>query len=362
MNAFSSLNGMGMAGGWPVAQVMAGASAVPLGHAVDLAFFFERQDDSRQDALIVEARRHLAGCVHAIEMALRLSLSHAPSVAAALDRLEPSLCWAMIRLQPELLSPSLLAHMRLRAAITLMLRQQGRGAGDAGLHSVADHAAADADTPSLEAAAGLALAEGRWLMPGGEDRPMRPDLPVEHYAELVWTVAACLALAVRRGGAEDGGVAYAALERSGWALLADHDESASPIALADDLVRQLGEGAGAPDLLGRALEEQRFLLFAALAARRLHMDSGQVAEILLLGPVGDVALLCHALGGSDAEHRRLLLWLRPVRPSLSDTLMLEQVERHAAVTGPQADEALALWRTPVAFRAKLTHLRGVTPA
>lgn len=350
-----------MAGSWPMAQVMAGASAVPVGHAVDLAFFFQRQDDARQDALIAEARRHLAGCVHAIEMALRLSLGHAPTISDALDRLEPSLCWPMICAQPELLSPPLLAHMRLRAAITLMLRQRGRGAGDGSLHPVADPAADDADTP-LEAAAGLALAEGRWLIPGGEDRPMRPDLPAEHYAELVWTVAACLALAIRRGDAEDGGAAFAALERSGWSLLADHDESASPTALADQLVRQLGEGADAPDLLGRALDEQRFLLFAALAARRLHMDSGQLLEILLLGPVEDVALLCHALGGSDAEYRRLLLWLRPARPSLSDTALLEQVERQADMTTARADEALALWRTPDAFRAKLAHLRGVTPA
>lgn len=362
MNAFSSLTGTGMAGSWPMAQVMAGASAVPVGHAVDLAFFFHAQDDARQDALIVEARRHLAGCIHAIEMALRLSLDHAPHVASALDRIEPSLCWAMVRAQPELLSPPLLAHMRLRAAITLMLRQQGRGAGDGGLHPVADISVDEAGVPSLEALTGLTLAEGRWLMPGGEDRAMRPDLPADHYAELVWTVAACLAFAIRRGGGEDGGAALCALERSGWTLLADHDESASPVMLADQFVRQLGDDADAPDLIGQALEEQRFLLFTALAARRLHMDSGQLAELLLLGPVSDVGLLCRALGGSAAEHRRLLLWLRPVRPSLSDATLLAEADRHEQQAGGQAAEALALWRAPVAFRAKLAHLRGVGPA
>lgn len=362
MNAFSSLTGTGMAGSWPMAQVMAGASAVPVAHAVDLAFFFQVQDDARQDALIIEARRHLAGCIHAIEMAMRLSLDHAPQVASALDRLEPSLCWAMVRSQPELLSPPLLAHMRLRAAITLMLRQQGRGTSDGGLHPVADFSGEEAGKPSLEALTGLTLAEGRWLMPGGEDRAMRPDLPVDHYAELVWTVAACLALAIRRGGGEDGGATLCALERSGWALLADHDESASPLMLADRFVRQLGEGADAPDLIGQALDEERFLLFTALAARRLHMDSAQLAELLLLGPVGDVGLLCHALGGSTAEHRRLLLWLRPVRPSLSDATLLAEADRHEHRADGQAAEALALWRAPVAFRAKLAHLRGVSLA
>ena len=59
MNALSSLTGTVMAGGWPMARVMAGMSAVPVGHAIDLALFFPNDDLTRHDALIAETRRHL---------------------------------------------------------------------------------------------------------------------------------------------------------------------------------------------------------------------------------------------------------------------------------------------------------------
>lgn len=44
MSAFSSLIGPTQADCWPMAQVMAGLSAVPVGHAIDLAFFFPMTD------------------------------------------------------------------------------------------------------------------------------------------------------------------------------------------------------------------------------------------------------------------------------------------------------------------------------
>ncbi|QGP81324.1 hypothetical protein GL174_17275 [Sphingobium sp. CAP-1] len=361
MSAHSSFTGTVMAGSWPMARVMAGASAVPVGHAIDLAFFFP-QGDARHDALISETRRHLGGCVAAIETRLRLSLAHAPAVSAALDRCPTPIAWPSLCAQPTLFGPALLGHMQMRAGLSLMLRQYGQP--DLAQAEEAQRGALPAaDDPDLgDAVTALMLAEGRWLGFGGEDQPMRPDLPVEHYAELVWIVAACLALAAERTAADGADLLFAAFERSGWALLADHDEGASPILLADQLVRRMGAAADAPDLLGVALDQRRFLLFATLAARHLRLDSAYLIDMLLLGPIAQVAILCRALGGSDADYRQLLLALRPVRPLLSDTVILAEADRYQALTQAQAEEQIGAWRTPAAFRAKLDHLRAVAGA
>jgi hypothetical protein len=121
----------------------------------------------------------------------------------------------------------------------------------------------------------------------------------------------------------------------------------------------MGDGADDPLLLGAALDQRRFLLFAALAARRLRVGTGQLVEMLLLGPIGDVALACRALGGSDADYRQLLLSLRPVRPSLSDAAIVAAADAYAQIGQAQADAAVAALRTAPLFRARLDHLRGL---
>jgi hypothetical protein len=361
MSAYSSHTGTAMAGSWPMARVMAGMSAVPVTHAIDLAFFFPADAPVRHDALIAETRRHLGGCIAAVEMALRLSMDYAPDVTAALDRCAEPLAWPMVRAQPSLLAPGLLAHMQMRAGVTLMLRPFGQA--DIEQAEEADGPLPTSDHPELgDAVSALALAEGRWLMPGGEAQPMRPDLPAEHFAELVWTVAACLATAAQRMMADGADGVPAAFERAVWKLLADHDEGAGPIAQADRLVRQMGDAADAPDLPGKALGQRRFLLFVALAARRLRMDSVQVTDMLLLGPPSDVALLCRALGGSDGDYRHLLMALRPVRPTLTDIAIVTEADRYQAMSDPQVEAAVQALRTPATFRAKLDHLRAVCAA
>ena len=142
-------------------------------------------------------------------------------------------------------------------------------------------------------------------------------------------------------------------------MLAAHDEAKGPIAIAARLVRQLGERADAADLLGAALGQRRFLLFAALAARRLGMDCAHVADIMVLGAVSELASLCRALGGSDVDYRLLLLALRPVRPSLSDAAIIGEADRYQALTESQADAAVSALRVPAALRAKFEHLHRV---
>lgn len=360
MSAFSSLIGPTMADSWPMARAMAGMSAVPVGHAIDLAFFFPDEGQERHDALMADTRRHLGGCLNAIEISLRLLLEERPEIAAALAQWPDPVCWPTLCAQPTLLGPALLAHMQMRAGVSLMLRQFGRNDGDHGGESDMGDLLSVDDPAVGDALAALALAEGRWLMTSGEDQPMQPDLPAGHYAELVWTAAACLAAVAQRCGLAEPETVLPAFEAAGRALLARHDEAAGPIAAADRLVHLLGERADAPDLMGAALSQRQFLLFAALAGRRLHMDSAQVTDILVMGPVGQVAALCRALGGSDMDYRHLLLALRPVRPSLSDATIVGEAMRYQDLSEAQADATVSALRAPAALRAKLDHLRRIT--
>lgn len=359
MSAYSSLTGAAMMDSWPMARVMAGMSAVPIDHAIDLAFFFPMEDRVRHDALIAETRRHLGGCLTTIELALRAAIDAEPVVAAALDRWPDPLCWRSVRMQPTLISPSLLAHMQMRAGVSLMLRQSGQPDGEGDPGGMADELLRVDDPDHGDAVIALALAQGRWIARGGEDQPMRADVVAEYFAELVWTAAACLAAVMQRSVPDADDALIGLFEKAGWALLADHDEGASPLAQADRLVRQLGDRADAPELLGGALGQRQFLLFAGLAARRVRMTIAQVTDILVVGPVAQVATLCRVLGGSDADYRHLLLALRPVRPSLSDAIIVREAEAYQQLSEGQADAAATGLRAPVAFRAKLDHLRRI---
>ncbi|SCW68544.1 hypothetical protein SAMN02927924_02121 [Sphingobium faniae] len=358
MSAYPTLAGSTQADCWPMTRVMAGLSAVPVGHAIDLAFLFPLDGRERNDALTAETRRHLGGCLTAIEIAFRAALQDEAPVAVILDAWPDPLCWPTICAQPTMLGPSLLAHMQMRAGIGLLLRQSGCPDSERTVEEA--DSALPADDPAVgDALSALALAEGRWLMAGGEDQPLRPDVPAEFFAELVWTAAACLAAVVQRASGTDDAV-IAAFERAGEALLRRHDEAVSPISIADVVVRQLGDRADGPELLAVALTQRRFLLFTALAARRLRMESAQLADILLFGPLDQVAALNRSLGGTASDHVHLLLALRPVRAGLTDAAVVAQAEHYQSLPAIQADATVSALRTPAAFRAKLDHLRRVT--
>ncbi len=358
MSAFSFLTGPTAADSWPAAPVLAGMSAVPVGHAIDLAFFFPNEGRERHDALMAETRRHLGGCVAGIEHSLRFALER-PDLTSILAQHPEPVCWPTICAQPTLLGPALLSHMQMRAGVTLLLRQFGQP--DDRLDETEAEIFFPADDPAVtESLVALAMAEGRWLALGGEDDAMQPDLPAEHYAELMWTAAACLMAVVQRTSLVDAGEILPAFEKAGWALLAEHDETRGPIAAADRLVRRLGSRADMPELLGAALSQRRFLLFASLAARRLRMDGAHVADILVMGPISELAALCRSLGGSDADYRHLLLALRPVRPSLTDAAIIVEAERYQSLTEGQADALVNALRAPRSLRAKIDHLRRIT--
>lgn len=352
-----------MASDWSMARILPGLAAVFPTHAFDLAVVFANDRQAFPDVLIAETRRHLGGCISAIEIALRFSLNQVPEVAAALDRWPMLVVWPMVCAQPTLIGQGLLAHMQMRAGVTVMLRQSGR----ADVEQLGDDKKGglvpSTDDPHLgDALSALLLAEGRWLAMGGDDMPMKPDLPAEYFADLVWTVSACLSIMAERTMVDGGDRMLSAFDRSGWALLRDHDEAACPIVQADRLVRRMNEQAEAPALLGALLEQRRFLLFSAVAARRLRLESMQVVATLVTGPVSQLAILCRALGGSGEDYRHLLLALRPARPFLSDAVIIAEAERYEALSEAQADCVISALRTSSTLRAKRDHLRAVAGA
>lgn len=350
MSAYSSL----VAG--PIVQsplsgeALAALAAVPLGHAIDLASYFPLGREEATDALVVETRRHLGGCLLGIETALQLATGEAGEDFSGLSA---PVCWSMVNVRPTLVSPHLLGHMRMRAGTALILRDNGGPDGDEG--AVADDLFAHENARDAEAAALLAMAEGRWAMAGGEWQPMRADLPAEYFAELLWTAVACLSFAAE-GVAGHG--AFERFERAGHVVLARHDEAANPLACADRLVRQMGADADRPDLPGAALAQRRFLLFVALTARRLTLESERLLALLLTGKVEEIAALCAAWGGSGEDLRHLLLLLRAARPSFTDRAIVAAAEAFGkgGVTSGSCDIVLQRLRTPAMLRAKLALL------
>lgn len=328
-------------------ESLAALAAVPIGHAIELAAYFPLGREDATDALVVETRRHLGGCLMGIETALRLA---AGDEAGGLSG---PVCWPMVNARPALISPPLLAHMRLRAGASLVLRDNGGPDGEA--EEAAESLFACQDDDRAEAAALLAMAEGRWAMASGEWQPMRADLPAEHYAELLWTAVACMAVATEDAASAG---ALERFERAGHALLARHDEAANPLACADRLVRQMATEADRPDLPGEALAQRRFLLFVALTARRLNVESERLLALLLGGTLDDIADFCAAWGGSGKALRHLLLLLRPARPAFTDSRIVAVTERFAQVQ--PTFEADPIWlqrlRAPAMVRAKLALL------
>ncbi|MBB3980893.1 hypothetical protein GGR44_000524 [Sphingobium fontiphilum] len=356
MSAASSPLSMMLADDWPTTSIAAGVSAAPVRHAVDLARLFPVEGGDWSDRLVVETRRQLAGCLAWVEMDLRRILAQAPALAGALGPMPDAVGWTTLSAHPALMGPELVAHMRLRAGLGLLLRQQGApGDMDAGVSEPADFSAGG--EPDLaDCAAALAMAEGRWAAPGLQDGPIKPDMPAEYFAELVWIAAASLCAAMIRAGTAAVDNILEAVDAAGAAMLARHDEGAGALGLADRLVRMAGAQADEPTLLGRALEQRRFLLFGALAARRLRLPTPVVMAALVDGPLLQVAALCHAIGGGPADYGLMLMALRPVRPALGDAMILSETERYAALTAAEADAVVAMLRVAAPLREGLAQI------
>lgn len=328
-------------------------------HVIDLNALFADHRNGWPDALMSETRRHLAGCVTSVEAAM-VDAARGSPVGRLSGALAAPVAWPHIGDQPALLSPDLLAHMRLRAAASLLAGQAVRSHADTSADSIHGTATLlDSDNVAIvETAAALARAESRWSTRGPEGAVMRADLPAEHFAELVWTVAALLAVTLNRSGLAEEPVALAAMTDAALHVLAGHDEGAGGFALASRLARMAQAAGLHGPLLGHALGERRYLLFTALAGEILGTSGEMILDRLVHGSEGDIAALCRCLGGSAEDYRHLLLDLQVVRGTQADPSLVHLADHYDAMTMADADAHLADIRCPMPLRAKLATIRG----
>lgn len=357
MSAYPSLDRSLPADRWLTSGLVDGSDATPITHAIELACLFASPSTDRTDALQAETRRHLAGCLRSIETSLRLSLASHPVAGEALDQLPDPLCWPVVCARPVLIGPALLQHMRLRAGVSLVLRRNGRPSE----HGEGEGVAADlfdpADPRLSEAMALLAIAEGRWAMSGSDDQPIRPDLPAERFAELLWMAVAILAQALDPVLPPGSPSAITLLADAGRTILSRHDEATGPLAAADRLVSHLGRAADDPALAAQAISQRRLTVYAALAGRRLRMDSLLVLDRLLNEPPAHIGALCSAIGASGVEFRHLLLTLQGARASFSDAVILAEAQRYADGDPDRSARLMAIMTAPPLLRASLDQLR-----
>jgi hypothetical protein len=331
-----------------------GALGLPMLHLLDLAQFIPTDVAVWTDALKSETRRHLAGCLHSLEIALRDELA-TTSVSPALTGLDDFSAWAGVQYHPQLIGTKLISHMRVRAAVGLLGRQSGVASDglaapigeDLGwLHD-------DTDPAIVRLAGALSLAEQRWASPGGEEFSMRSDLPAEHFADLAWTVAALTGEALARSGTVRWEVAMGAVADATVDIVARHDEGETPIAQAAMMARMLRGRADASVFLGQALAHRQILLFAALAGERTEIAIEAILHALVHASPSQLAKLCHALGGSAADCRHLLIQLQPARAGLDDATIFALTSDYDSLALDDADLTIAMLRGPAPLRAKL---------
>lgn len=321
-------------------------------HLIDLSHFFASEGRTWPDAMTSETRRHLAGCLASIEASLLVILRENPMGRWA-TALEGPMVWIAVQRHSHILSPELMAHIRLRAAVSLLAGRSIRGDGDpaAGTAQGTAWLIDDSDQAVIEMASALTLAEARWMGQGADAIPA--DLPAEHFAELVWTAAAVLGTTLYRAGLADQNAAMAAMTDAAFALLARHDEAAGGFALAVRLARLLRDRDRHAELLGQALTERRYLLFAALAGELADVEMEAVLDVLVHGSDAALAALCKALGGTGSDYRHLILDLRIVRGERDDPALVRLAQAYDGLSQEDVVAQTEALRRPAALRAKL---------
>lgn len=332
-------------------------------HLIDLNHFFGNEAHRWPDALTSEARRHLAGCLSTVETAMIL-LARDTDIGRLLGGLEGPASWPFVQRMPLMLSPELMAHMRLRAAVSLLGGQSVRVDGD----PAADAASGtglligDADPDIADAASKLLLADARWSARDAGAKAMQADVPAEHFAELVWTTAAILGTELYRAGLTQQSAAMTAMTDSAYALLARHNEGAGPFALAKRLARTLCDQNRHAELLGQALGERRYLLFAALAGEVTRIEMETVLDVLVHGSDTQLAALCKTLGGTAFDYRHLLVDLRIVRGERDDPTLVHLAAHYDDLRDEDAIAQTDMLRCPPPLRAKLALIPAVCAA
>ncbi len=338
---------------WPLPSGLAGAARVSLGDSFLLERCFNGPAARWSDALVARTRRHIGGCVAAVEMALRLELEALlPPGSRAMEALPDAVCWPAIQHRPSLIGAELTRHFRDRAGIGLMLQDERTdGASETGAASEARFSPAAADTLSL-----LALAQAGWCDSDPDTAPMRADLPAEAMEQLVWLLTALVADGLGRTGLLPVADLLALTDRAGRAVLARHDEQTGPFALASLFAHQARETMDAEQLLLLARQRQ-ILALTAVMADRVGAGHEALASAVIEVPERGLFRLCRAADFPREVAVRLVLGRRCVSQGVEDSVLVRYADEYEGLARDDADLTAAPLRMNERFRQNLSALR-----
>ncbi len=344
------LNGRPDDGRWPFFV------AIPGGHADSL--LLERcfgGDAARwSDAMVTRMRRHLGGCVLAVEVAVRDQLSKAGEEERALIAALPAgLSWKALQRRPGVLGRDLVDHFRDRAAISLMAQAEFSGAGQE-IPPVTDVFPIDI----AQDIAALSQAERRWADERPDEAVMTLDLPAEMLEQMVWTVTALITDAVALTRSLPLADIAALADQAGRAVLTSYDEEGAPQVLASLLAHRLrGMHAGEEQLLWLARHRHALALLGVLADR-LGVDIAVLISRIVEGPEYLVFHMCRAADFPREVAVRLMLGRRSIANGVEDSVLVEYADEYDRLSRDQAALAVAPLGFARSFREKLSLLRN----
>jgi hypothetical protein len=320
-------------------------------HGADLALFADTAPTRWTDALLAETRFHLAGTMNAVEMAIRLEVSEG-DIEVRLAGLPQPWCGPALERQVDLLTPELLAHYRLRAALSVVQRART----DPALSGIRDGLiVADGEGPFSQALAALTLAEQRWTGPMLFDAPLRPDLPAEIFCDLAWTVAALLIIGLARSPAPGDRDPVPAIVQAVDRIITRHDEGGGPFALAQRCARALS-GPERQRIAPLALAERRLLLFCALVEGETALQIETVLGSLVDGGSFARLAILRLMGLDEAVAVQLFEMLAPLTGGAAgqDIALMQFIEEYRQTSRDEAEAWLGRMRMPAALAAKLS--------
>ncbi len=319
-------------------------------HSVDLAELADFGPRRWSDMLLAETRFHLAGMINAIELAIGLHLTDA-RIEALLGDLGAGYCRQAIERELGLLSPEFLAHLRRRAAISLLLRQDEAAGGRGSLASLGHVAMNERYVDTLTA---LGIAERRWCAPMILETPMRPDLPAEQYHDLVWSVAALLIQACEQSRGAGDPAAVRSIADAAERLIARHDEGQGAFALAQRCARSLPREMRL-SLAPAALVDARLLLFAALAECETGLPVEHVIDALIEGADEPRQAILRLMQIDDAVAFRTAELLAPLTGVMAggDAALATFLEDYRLFDATRAEAWLARMSSPRPLVEKL---------
>jgi len=331
-----------------------GAQSDALHHHMLLERCFDGREARWSDALIARTRRHIGGCVSAVEMGLRMALEPVTISSFNLgDAFPQDYCWRAVQHKPAILSASLLRHFRDRAALSLM----GQEAADVppSMTGIEEDQAFPPD--AAQSLSSLSFILGGWRDTSPDHMPMRPDMPAEMMQDLVWTIAALMTQALVRTDLIPAQDAVALVQRSGQTVLERYDEQNSPFALAALFALQMRMAPAEDDQLLALARGQHNMALYAIAAERNSIEIKHVISSVVEGQEQDIFTLCRAADFPREVAVRLVLGRRSVSRGVEDSVLVEYADHYENMSHEHARAAVMNLSLDDVFRDRLSELR-----